>query len=199
MSAAFTTRVVLVRHGRTAWNARGIWQGWQDVPLDDVGRAEARALAAALRDVPFDAAYTSPLARARETAAAVLADRRLVPLALDGLRELSYGALEGLEPAARRARWAELEARWAADPWAVTFPGGESLDALAARAAAAWERIVAAHPGETVLVVGHGHLNRVLLLHAEGRPRADFAALAQPNCHVVTLDCAPAPRAMEAA
>jgi broad specificity phosphatase PhoE len=184
------TRVLLVRHGETAWNARDVWQGWQDVPLGARGRAQAEALARSLADIAVDAAYTSPLARARETASIVLAGRNVVPLAVPELRELSYGLLEGVAPDARRAGWPDLDARWPADPWAVAFPGGESLDALAARVLPAWTRIVAAHPGETVLVSGHGHVNRVLLLHARRQPREAFWAVAQPNGVVTVLDCA---------
>jgi broad specificity phosphatase PhoE len=192
------TRVVLVRHGETDWNARDVWQGWQDVPLGARGRAQVDALARSLAGVAIDAAYTSPLARARETAEIVLAGRRVVPLALPALRELSYGALEAIAPGARRAAWPELHARWATDPWTVTFPGGESLDGLAARVLPAWTRIVAAHPGETVLVSGHGHVNRVVLLHAHGRPRDEFWSVAQPNGAAATLERVADPAAVGA-
>ena len=189
--AGETTRVVLVRHGETEWNARGVYQGWQDVPLGARGVAQTMALARSLAGIAIDAAYTSPLSRARETAAAVLRGRGVVPVAVPELRELSYGVWEGLAPAPRRAAWGDLEDRWIADPWSVAFPEGESLGALAARVLAVWDRIVAAHAGDTVLVSAHGHVNRVILLHAHGLPRDAFWSLDQPNAGFVLLECPP--------
>jgi broad specificity phosphatase PhoE len=191
-AAAPATRIVLVRHGETDWNARGVYQGWQDVPLGASGRVQAEELARWLAEIAIDAAYTSPLARARETAAIVLAGRGVVPLALPALRELSYGRAEGVAPDERRAAWPDLDARWADDPWEVALPDGESLDLLAARVLPAWERIVLAHPGETVLVSAHGHVNRVILLHVRRLPRAAFWSVAQPNGSAILLECAPA-------
>ncbi|HEX8432442.1 MAG TPA: histidine phosphatase family protein, partial [Longimicrobium sp.] len=79
--------------------------------------------------------------------------------------------------------------RWRERPWEARFPGGESLDEVSERGVAATERIVRAHGGGVVLVSGHGHLNRVLLIHLLGLPRADFWTIDQPNasCTVVTL------------
>lgn len=185
------TRVTLVRHGETEWNARGVYQGSRDVPLSPTGRAQARALGERLAAVRFDVAYTSPLARARETAELVLAGRGPAACPAPELGEFGYGVWEGVPPAERRARWPELDARWAADPWAVALPGGESLDALAARVLPAWERLLGAHPGGTVAVFAHGHVNRLILLHARGLPRAAFWSVAQPNASAVLLECCP--------
>ncbi len=197
---AARTRAVLVRHGETDWNARGVYQGSRDVPLSPRGRAQALALAARLAPVAFDAAYTSPLARARETADLVLAGRGAAgrpdggPLRVElvpAFGEFGYGAWEGVAPDERRARWPDLDARWNADPWSVAPPGGESLDALAARVIPAWDQLVGAHPGRTIVVFAHGHVNRVILLHARGLPPAAFWSVAQPNASAVLLDCRP--------
>ena len=188
-------RVVLVRHGETEWNARGVYQGARDVPLSPRGRAQARALAAELAPIAFDAAYTSPLARARETADLVLESRALTPTPVAEFGEFGYGAWEGVAPDERRARWPDLDARWTADPWAVALPGGETLGALAARVLPAWDRLLAAHPGGTIAVFAHGHVNRVILLHARGLPRDAFWSVAQPNASATRLDCRPEARA----
>lgn len=175
------TTLYLVRHGETPWNRRGLFQGTTDVPLSATGRAQAETLAAALRGVDFHAGYTSPLRRARETAERVLRGRGVPLVEVPGLRELSYGLWQGrgMEPAGRCSPG--LEWRWRHDPWRVRFPGGETLEEVRERAAAALERILHAHPGETVLVSGHGHLNRVLLIHALGWPRERFWEIEQPN------------------
>ncbi|HEY9230091.1 MAG TPA: histidine phosphatase family protein, partial [Gemmatimonadaceae bacterium] len=116
-----TTRIILVRHGATEWNARDVYQGWEDIPLDTTGLAQAQALAELLASVEIDAAYTSPLVRARETARIVLGGRGVMPLVVRDLRELSYGRLTGMTPAERRVGYASLEDRWLADPWSVEF------------------------------------------------------------------------------
>lgn len=180
------TAVYLVRHGETDWNARGLCQGTADVPLNARGRQQAAELSGALAAVRFDAAYTSPLGRARETARAVLARSGLRAAPWPGFSELSYGAWQGLPEASWPGRTSE---RWREDPWRVSFPGGESLHDVHARVAPAWDRLVSAHAGETVLLAAHGHLNRVLLIHALGWPRDRFWHIAQPNaaCTVVRV------------
>lgn len=192
------TRVVLVRHGETLWNRRGVYQGWRDAPLSPLGYEQAHRLAEALARVPLDAAYTSPLGRARETAAALLDGRGVDAVEEPALRELRYGTWEGLEPAVRRAGWGDLEARWAADPWSVAPPGGESLTALSVRVLPAWEAIVARHAGGTVLVSAHGHVNRVILLHALGLPPTAFWDVAQPNGAATLLACGATNAALDA-
>ena len=176
-----STRIYLVRHGETDWNALGLCQGGVDVPLNEAGVAQAEALRVKLRNVRFDAAYTSPLARARRTAEIVLAGRQPLPAPVPALSELSYGAWQGLAP----HQWPGAETagreRWAADPWGVSFPAGESLHDVWRRAVPVWDRMVAAHCGETVFVSGHGHVNRVLLLHTLGWARERFWELEQPN------------------
>lgn len=183
--------VVLVRHGETDWNARGVYQGSRDVSLSARGRAQARALAGDLAPIAFDAAYSSPLARARETADLVLAGRGLAVQPVPELGEFGYGVWEGIGPDERRARWPELDARWAADPWNVALPGGDTLAALAHRVLPAWDRLLGMHPGGTIAVFAHGHVNRLILLHARGLPRDAFWSVAQPNAAATRLDCRP--------
>lgn len=191
MIAHSPARVYLVRHGETEWNRLGRHQGAHDVPLNARGEAQAAALAARLVDVPFDAAYTSPLVRARATAECVLGDRRLRAATIDAFAELSYGDWAGLTRAEWRRADAARLAAWDAAPWTVTFPRGESLADVAGRALPSWRRLAAVHGGETVLLAGHGHLNRVLLTHALGLGPDAFHALAQENGACVVLDVAP--------
>ncbi|MBW3628806.1 MAG: histidine phosphatase family protein [Gemmatimonadetes bacterium] len=186
-----TTRVCLIRHGETEWNRCGLLQGTSDIPLNEAGRGQARTLAARLAEVSLDAAYTSPLRRARETAELVLTRHPGVGLeVLPELREISYGLWQGrgIAPAGRCSP--SLEWRWRDDPWRVRFPGGETLAEVKARACKAWHRILTAHPGGTVLISGHGHVNRVLLIHALGWPPERFWRIEQPNgcCCVLELD-----------
>lgn len=188
-----STELYLIRHGETDWNRQNLYQGTTDVPLNDAGREQAEALAARLRGVVFDAAYTSPLQRAAETARVVLRGTGVPLVPVRELAELSYGDWQGLAQE-RGGDDPELERRWRESPWTVRFPGGESLEEVRQRGAAALGVILAAHHGGTVLVSGHGHLNRVLLIHLLGLPRESFWDIAQPNgaCWRVEIGTDPA-------
>lgn len=182
------TVVYLVRHGETEWNAEGRCQGRADAEFTEAGRQQLRSLAAALFDVTLDAAYTSPLPRAVRTADAILEGRGLRARRVDDLSEISYGSLQGT----RFADWpGSLHDTWRRDPWSVAFPDGESLAMAEARVLPAFETIVAAHPGETVLVSSHGHVNRLILAAYHAHPRADFWTIEQANGCATCLECHP--------
>jgi broad specificity phosphatase PhoE len=180
------TIIYLVRHGETEWNAEGRCQGRADTDFTALGREQLRTLASELASVAFDAAYTSPLRRAIRTADAILDGRGLRARRVDELAELSYGSLQGT----RFAEWPEaLHASWRSNPWSVTFPEGESLAMVRERAVPAFDKIVRAHPGETVLVSSHGHVNRLILAAREGRRRTDFWGIEQVNGRALRLEC----------
>ena len=156
--------IYLARHGRTEWNARKKLQGGTDVPLDEVGREQARALSERLEGVPLDAIYSSVLERSRATADAVAAGRTVTALA--GLNEQSLGKFEGAEDGPDDALRAEFRER-RADP-DDRLDGGESRNDHLARVRATIDEIGRRHAqGGTILVVGHGgtnsHVLRVLL------------------------------------
>jgi broad specificity phosphatase PhoE len=176
MNAVRTTRrfdLAVVRHGRTAWNADGRFQGQADVELDDVGRAQAAALRALLAADRFDRAIASDLARARETAEILLADRD-VTLDLDpAWREMRFGAWEGLTWAEIVARTPDLATGAEHTPRLYTPDGGESFDALCARVAGAVATLDArAHEGMRALVVTHAGVLHALLRVALGEDDA---------------------------
>jgi broad specificity phosphatase PhoE len=134
-------QLICVRHGRTAWNADKRFQGHADIPLDDEGRAQATALAALLRNDRIDAAVSSDLVRAAETARIVLSPRD-VPLRLDpDWREMQFGDWEGLTWEQILAANPQLDATNETAVRAYTPGGGETFDALCARVERAVERI----------------------------------------------------------
>lgn len=188
------TRIYLIRHGETAWNHHGLYQGTADVPLSSTGVLQAAALARALSGVRFGAAFSSPLSRARATAEAVVGGSGPPVVVVPELRELSYGLWQGRGPAARARCAAGLERRWRESPWSVRFPGGETLREVRGRAVGALEHVLRSHPGETVLLSGHGHLNRVLLIHALGWDEERFWSIEQPNacCYLLRFSGADA-------
>lgn len=151
------TRICLVRHGETAWNAERRLQGHTDIPLNDTGLVQARATAASLAAERFDAAYSSDLTRARQTAAAI-AERCGLELAFDAaLRERHYGSFQALTYDEARARFPDDYHRFETRDPEFTFPeGGESLRQFAARIHGTLEGIARRHPDGTVLIVTHG-------------------------------------------
>ncbi|WP_239091278.1 bifunctional RNase H/acid phosphatase [Asanoa iriomotensis] len=152
------TRMLLVRHGETAFTSQGRYSGRGDVPLSTVGEAQATAagVLVAARAPDAVAVVTSPLARCRSTAEAIASELGSgVPIRVDDdLVECDFGEWEGLTFAEVRARWAvELDA-WLADP-SVAPPGGESFTAVATRARRATSALLAAYPSSAVVVVSH--------------------------------------------
>lgn len=167
-----TLRLLLARHGTTAWNREHRYQGTTDVPLSDLGRTEARALGARLAAVEIDAAVASGLRRAQETATLILearCDGDAAPLRVDArLNELHFGALEGLTWAEGERRFPTESAAWLASDPDASFPGGESPVAATERVGAFLADLRTRHPHGTVLVVSHGGPLRLLLCHLLG-------------------------------
>jgi broad specificity phosphatase PhoE len=157
------TRVYLVRHGATELSAEDRFAGAVDVPLSDVGRDQLRKLAARLAHEPIAAFYASPLGRTMETAK-ILAGPHGKPVApRDGLREISHGHWEGRTRAEVEKEYPEEYARWETDPYSFAPAGGETGLAVTARALPTLLEIVAAHPGEHVLVASHKATIRLLI------------------------------------
>ncbi len=169
--------LVVVRHGRTAWNLDGRFQGHTDVPLDETGRAQARALGTMLAGESFDRAVSSDLARARETAALILAGRGLSIEDDARWREMRFGTWEGLTWSEIVERYpAMAERRPTAARW-YTPEGGESFDELCVRIGEALRALdESAHDGGRVLVVTHAGPLHALLRVTLGEGEA--AALA---------------------
>lgn len=165
-------RLLLARHGETPWNAEGRYQGQEDIALSATGEAQARALGERLRGVRIDRAVSSPLARARRTAELALGEARAPMLSTDpGLMEIAHGEWEGLLAAEIRERDPERARAWREAPHEVLMPGGESLQHVLDRAWPALERACAGlGDGDTLLVVAHDAVNRVLLCRVLGLP-----------------------------
>lgn len=145
----------LVRHGETDWNVERRIQGVSETPLNEVGRAQAEALIPPLRGRPVAALYTSPLARARQTADILAASLGLEVREDARLAEMDQGDLEGMNFDQIEEKYNGFLDRWRCMPADVQMPGGENLHQLQARAWAAVEDIQAAHPGEMVIAVSH--------------------------------------------
>jgi broad specificity phosphatase PhoE len=163
-------RLIVLRHGETDWNQESRYQGCVDTRLSAEGRTQAAAVARALSDRSLAAIYSSPLARALETAEAIARPHGLRVRAVPAFNEICHGAWEGLTVAEVRAAFPDLYARWREVPEAVTMPDGESLAQVEARAAGELLRLRSVHEGETVCLVSHDVPVRLLILGALGLP-----------------------------
>ena len=165
-------RIILARHGETAWNAEGRYQGQMDIPLSPIGQSQARSLGMRLADVHIDRAVSSPLSRARETAELALGEHRLSILKQDpGFSEIAHGTWEGKLASEIRQIDPILLAAWRDSPGSVQMPEGESLMQVLDRS---WLALQRATDGlgfdDTLLVVAHDAVNRVLLCQLLGLP-----------------------------
>lgn len=181
-------RLVLLRHGRTEWNATQRIQGQLDPGLDDTGRAEARAVAPVIAAMKPALLWSSDLARARETTDEVAAAAGLAASYDERLREFHLGERQGLTHAEYAELAPEEYARFVAGDW-DEVPGAEHPEAAAKRYVAALHDLAAAlAPGETGLVVSHGAVTRTGMVSFLGWPleaARDLRALG--NCARVEL------------
>lgn len=175
------TRLILVRHGQTPWNRDSKYQGWQDTGLTRQGRQQVKLLARKMAGERLDAIYSSDLRRARYTACKVAKYHHLRVRASDKLREISFGAWEGLTGDQIQAKWSGLYRRWQAKPTGIKIPRGESVEGLARRVGGAIDEIVARHPDQTVLVATHGGPIRIAIIRARGLELDNWWGIRQEN------------------
>ena len=165
-------RILLARHGETPWNAEGRYQGQIDIPLSPVGEGQANALGQRLKDVRIDRAVASPLSRAQLTARLALGDARADMLQTDAdLQEIAHGEWEGLLASEIQQKDPARLLAWREEPENVLMPGGESLRQVLDRS---WRGLARATEGlgddDTLLVVAHDAVNRVVLCRILGLP-----------------------------
>lgn len=163
------TRIIAVRHGETAWNVATRIQGHLDIALNDTGLWQARQLGRALAGQPVAAIYASDLQRAHATGAAVAAATGAPLTPEPGLRERSFGELQGRTFAQIEAELPEQARRWRKRDPHFAPVGGESLTALRERIEATTHRLAARHSGALVVLVAHGGVLDVLYRLATGQ------------------------------
>ncbi|MEP6906653.1 MAG: histidine phosphatase family protein [Pseudoxanthomonas sp.] len=165
-------RILLARHGETPWNAEGRYQGQIDIPLSPIGESQATELGKRLAHMRITRAVASPLSRARRTAEFALGEARAPMLTFDAdLQEIAHGEWEGLLASEIHEKDPALLRAWREEPETVLMPGGESLHQVLDRS---WQGLVRAAQGlgddDTLLVVAHDAVNRVILCRILGLP-----------------------------
>ena len=173
----------LVRHGESEANAARRFAGQSDSPLTARGRRQAETVAKELAKVKFDKVVSSDLSRTRDTAE-IIARAQGVPVEIvPELREIDVGDRTGqtFDEVAGLPEWK--------DDGFVAWPGGETLDQVLARTLAAIDKLAGENPGRTILVVGHGGVNRILLSHFLGiLPRLERTPATNTSISVVVTD-----------
>lgn len=161
------TQLMLMRHGQTAWNANGRWQGHAPTPLNDVGRQQAQSAAIYLQNASITHIYSSDLLRAQETAQIVASTLNLNVFLEPRLRENDLGAWQGLTRQEIQAWDGENFRKVQNDPFNTPRPGGESWGQMAERACQAIQEIAQKHPNTSILAVTHGGTIRSIIEHLQ--------------------------------
>jgi len=180
------TRIILIRHGRTAWNegAGERLRGRAEIELDEDGRKQARMTAARVSRLGVAAVYSSPLKRAWDTASMVAGPLGLEVNSLEGIIDIDYGRWQGLSLEEAAADDSRLYTLWLESPQLVTFPQGESLEQVRRRAVDAVEKVVARHPYQTIVLVSHKVVCKVLVCAMLGLDTSHFWRVHQDLCAV---------------
>ena len=181
-------RLLLCRHGQTAFNAALRFQGQLDEPLSELGREQAHLLAHRLAEEPIDVAYTSDLGRAHETALLALAGRT-APLRQDPrLREIAFGRWEGLTFAEIKVRCPDDVAARERDRVNYAMPGGESLAQMGQRVTSFLDDVLPKHAGQSLLVMAHGGTINALLATLLNIPLTSWWRLRNHNANLSVIE-----------
>ncbi|NJL92928.1 MAG: histidine phosphatase family protein [Anaerolineae bacterium] len=183
------TRLTLVRHGETTWNADGRWQGWAPAPLSERGWTQAQETAEALRAAGLQRIVSSDLRRTRQTAETINALLNL-PIAFDRrLREIDVGNWQGLTHSEILELDPENHRLWEdSDRDARRFPDGESFQDLQMRVVEALRDLATLHPGAHLLIMTHGGVIRSAGLAFDPANQAAIMATPIHNCSITRLE-----------
>ena len=177
-----TTRLVLVRHGQTELSLSDAFCGTTEASLTEIGREQAQHLAKRLRHEHIDALYCSPQGRAIETAKPIASLLGLEMQTREPLREMNFGLWEGRVQAEVAVEAPQAMAAWDRGSWMVQLPQGETQQAVLARVVPCIIELLTLHPGQTILLVSHRTLLRLLVGH--------LLNLSLPNSRELSLDTA---------
>ena len=176
----------IMRHGQTDWNVASKLQGRVDIPLNENGKAMARAARERYLDTPIDCCFCSPLGRAQETAELMLEGREIPITTEERLTEINFGICEGLVYSFEIDEGPMRDLFFRPDVF-VPLEGGESLDEIEERTGAFLRDVVVPllKEGKHVLLVGHGAMNCSMIGQIRKIPRKQFWDAMTGNCELV--------------
>ena len=178
------TQLILVRHGQTAWNREPRFRGRADIELDETGLVQAQATANRLSRFSVTAIYSSPLKRALTTAQAIADKFGVTVQPHNGLLDIYFGKWQGLTPQEASDQDGVLLDAWRNAPHKVTFPQGEGLTHVRDRVTSALDELTAKHADETIVLVSHVVVLKVLLCVLLGLDDSHFWKIAQDTCAI---------------
>jgi len=178
-------RILVARHGEAEYESELCSDDGGS--LTALGRGQARDLAERLRDQRIARVWTSPLSRAVQTAEIAAAALGVDVVVREGLREYGVGSLAGTD-GDESAVLGPVFRAWVDGDDLATIDGGERVGAIVARVEAVLEEVADAHPGETVLVVGHGGAILATIPQLVGLPRGSGLGVTLPNCAVIEVE-----------
>jgi broad specificity phosphatase PhoE len=193
-----TTRIILTRHGHVEGISPRRFRGHEDIPLTELGRAQAEATAKRIAELwrPDDV-LTSPMDRCVATGAAIAKACNTPNRVLGSLMEIDYGEWQWKTHEEIRQTLPELYARWRTTPHLFRFPQGESLQELVARVGDALRYVLQEHRDRTVVLVGHNTICRVLLMQVLDQPLSAYWRLNFKPCGISEVEFAgDAPRVL---
>ena len=182
------TRIILIRHGDTIYNKETVFRGTLDVPLNEVGKEQARLTGLEISDTKISYLASSPLSRALDTASAVAEHQDVEPVIDESFMDLNFGSWQGRSKDEVQEAEPELFEQWMRDPASVRFPGGETLKDVSARASKAVENMRNDFEGETIAVATHRVVVKLLVLQMLGLPESEFWRIMVDTCSVTTFD-----------
>lgn len=171
------SKVILARHGRTAWHAEGRYAGTADVPLDELGLEQAQRVADSLKDKKIDIIFSSPLSRCLELANKVAAFHDLEVIVDERLREIDLGRWDGETYREIFEKDGELLKKWTRDPTSMTIPGGESLQEVQERSMEWLTEMSGRYADGNVFASSHGGPIRAMLAGVIGLPLSNVFRL----------------------
>ncbi len=169
------SHLVLIRHGESEWNAKGLWCGWIDVGLSEKGKQEAIFASTYIRDIKFDIAFTSDLKRASHTLEIIKKELDILSLPTlvePAFKERHYGIYAGKNKWEIKEKIGEKEFKRLRRGWNVPISQGESLKDVYERVIPGYKKHIlpAIQKGQNILFVAHGNSNRALMKHLENIP-----------------------------
>jgi broad specificity phosphatase PhoE len=180
-------KLILVRHGETAWNVEKIFRGRANVNLDEVGIEQAELLGKYLTNWRLEAVYSSPLKRALDTATIIARYQKIGVHVAEGLTDFDYGQWQSLPEQEVNRLYPDLLNEWHNNPHKVRMPGGENLEDVRSRAATVVTDVLSKYEGSVVLV-SHRVVLKVLICYLLGLDNSHFWNISQDVCGITIFN-----------
>lgn len=181
-------KIIFVRHGETEWNKNKKFRGQIDVKLNSRGIEQAKAVAKVLLNSKIDAIYSSPLSRATKTAKIIANDHSKDVKVVNGFIDINFGKWQGLSKNEVIEKYNKIYNDWCKNPHKVKFIDGECLDDVKKRAISALNILLQKHIDETIVIVSHRVVLKVLICALLGLDNSHFWRIKQDICAVTTFE-----------